>query len=291
MTDYNKELLIALREKIKLGSKTFQMLLTAFGSLEAIVSADIERLALFPRISKKRAESIVNVERHLPGIRDDLEMYSESDIKLMTILDDDYPLILKETGDPPFILYYKGHFPLKSAQFIGFVGTTRATAEGIALAVDFACALSEKGAVIVSGLARGIDTAAHMGAIKAEGQSYAVLGCGLNNIYPPENKRLADELREKGAVISEYPPDSKVTTGRLISRNRIIVGLSHSLVIGELDNNSKGTIDTAERAKNLGKLLFAIGNQAIPIDPGLIKHGAIPLNDISRIDLIVDHSF
>jgi len=291
MADYNKELLIALREKARLGPKTFQLLLTAFGSLEEIVAADVDQLASFPRISYKKAEAIVTVERHLQGIQDDLEMYRQSDIEALTIFDDNYPATLKETNDPPFVLYYKGNFPLDAVQFIAVVGASGASAEGIEVTVDYSMALAEKGAVIVSGLARGIDTAAHLGAIKADGRSYAVLGCGINNIYPPENKRLAEELLEKGAIISEYPPDSRVTTGRLISRNRIIVGLSHSVVIGEVDKGSGGTLDTAVCAKNLGKLLFAIGSKTDSIDPGLIEYGAIPLDDISKVDLITDHSF
>lgn len=291
MADYNKELLIALREKAKLGPKTFQMLLTAFGSLEAIVAVEVDQLASFPRISHAKAEAIIAVERHLQGIRDDLEMYLQSGIEVLTIFDENYPTILRETSDPPFVLYYKGNFPLEAEQFIAMVGATNASTEGIEVAVNYSTALAEKGAVIVSGLARGIDTAAHLGAIKAEGQSYGVLGCGLNNIYPPENKKLAEELMEKGAIISEYPPDSRVTTGRLISRNRIIVGLSHSVVIGEVDKTTRGTLDTVVCAKNSGKILFAIGSETYPIDPGLVKYGAIPLEDISKVDLITDHSF
>ncbi len=290
MNNYNKELLIALREKAKLGSKTFQMLLSHFQSLENIVGAEISQLTQFPRITEKRAKAIREVERYLPAIERNLSHYLESGIHTITIFDDEYPQMLKQINDPPFVLYYKGNFPLESTQYVAIVGTTQASAEGIEIAVDFAHALSKRGAVIVSGLARGIDTAAHIGAIKAEGESFAILGCGFNNIYPPENRRLSEELLEKGALISEYPPNSKVTTGRLLSRNRIIVGISHSVVVGELDKKSRGSINAAERAMMQGKLLFAIGRKDLPIDPGLIEFGAIPLDDISMADLISDHS-
>jgi len=149
--------------------------------------------------------------------------------------------------------------------------------------VGYASELAKKGAVIVSGLARGIDSAAHLGAINAKGKSYAVLGCGLASVYPPENKALAEEIIKNGALISEYSPYTKVSTERLISRNRIIVGLSHSVVIGELDKKSRGTIDSAERTKDQGKLLFAIGDDRYPVDPGLIKYGAIPVEDMRRL--------
>ncbi len=290
MSEYNKELLIALREKAKLGSKTFQMLLSHFQSLENIVDADIAHLAEFPRISKKKAAVIHEIERHLDGIRQDLESYREDGIETVTIMDDHYPDLLRQINNPPFVLYHKGHFPAEDEQTIAIVGTTQATTEGIEIAVAFSSTLADTGSVIVSGLARGIDTAAHMGAIKAEGKSYAVLGCGINRIYPPENKRLSEELLENGALISEYPPNTKVTTGRLISRNRIIVGLAQSVVIGELDKKSRGTINAAERARELGKLLFAIGREDLPVDPGLVEYGAIPLEDINKAEMISDHS-
>jgi DNA processing protein len=290
MSEYNKELLIALREKAKLGSKTFQMLLSHFQSLENIVDADIAHLVEFPRISEKKAAVIHEIERHVDGIRADLESYREDGIETLTILDEDYPKLLRQINNPPFVLYYKGHFPTEDEQTIAIVGTTQASAEGIEIAVAFSNALADTGSVIVSGLARGIDTAAHVGAIKAEGKSYAVLGCGINHIYPPENKKLSEELLEKGALISEYPPNTKVTTGRLISRNRIIVGLAQSVVIGELDKKSRGTINAAERARELGKLLFAIGRADLPVDPGLVEYGAIPLEDINKAEMISDHS-
>jgi len=290
MSEYNKELLIALREKAKLGSKTLQMLLSHFQSLENIVSADIEELTEFPRISEKKAAVIHEIERHLDGIKQDLELYRREGIETLTIFDDNYPELLRQINSPPFVLYWKGNFPVEDEQTIAVVGTTQASAEGIEIAVDFSNALAEKGAVIVSGLARGIDTASHIGAIKAEGRTYAVLGCGFNHIYPPENKKLSEEILEKGALISEYSPDTRVTTGRLISRNRIIVGLAQSVVVGELDKKSRGTINAAERARELGKLLFAIGRKDLPVDQGLIDYGAIPLEDISKAELISDHS-
>jgi DNA processing protein len=291
MTDYNRELLIGLREKAKLGSKTLQLLLTTFGSIEDIIGADIDQLICLPRMTVEKAEAIISVENYLDGIIGDLEMYRQSGIETMTIFDDNYPHLLKELADPPFVLYYKGNFPLDEKLYIAMIGTTKASNEGIRVSVAYASELVKKGAVIVSGLARGIDSAAHMGAIKANGKTYAVLGCGLANIYPSDNKLLSEEIIKNGALISEYPPYSKVSTGKLISRNRIIVGLSHSVVIGELDKKSRGTIDAADRAKDMGKLLFAIGDEQYPVDPGLIDYGAIPLEDMNKADLIVDHSF
>ena len=288
--DYNKELLIALREKARLGSKTFQMLLSQFGSLEGIVDASIEALTDIPLITEEKAKLIKDIDFELKGINADLEMYSEKGIKVWTIFDDGYPELLRYLSDPPFVLYTKGNFPLDNKTYIAMVGTTKASAESLELAVNYAIRFSAKGAVIVSGLARGIDTAAHLGAIKSEGPSYAVLGCGFDNIYPEENETLSRELQEKGALITEYPPDTKVSTGRLISRNRIIVGLSQTVIVGEVDKKSRGSIDAAERAADNGKLLFAIGDKLIPVDPGLIEFGAIPLDSYDMVDLVFDHS-
>jgi len=285
-------LLIILREQAGLGSRTMQMLLSRFGSLENLISADLGELLELPRITEKKAHAIRNAGQAIGDTHSILQRYSAMGIRVLTILDDDYPQLLREMADSPFVLYYRGHFPLENQRpFIAVVGTTRASAAGIANAVAFARALSVKGAVIVSGLARGIDTAAHIGAIKSEGQTYAVLGCGFNHIYPPENKRLAEEILEKGALISEYPPETQVTTGRLLSRNRIIVGLSHSVVVGEIDKRSRGTLNAVERGKRLGKILFAIGSIESPINPGLVRYGAIPLEDVNQAGMITDHSF
>ncbi|MBD3382706.1 MAG: hypothetical protein GF404_10990 [candidate division Zixibacteria bacterium] len=291
MTDYQREILVGLTENAGLDSRQVQMLLARFKTLEDLLAADHYQLTELHGIDEDIAHTITSLEHSLENIRDQLHDYTESGIHTMTILDPDYPDLLRETSDPPFVLYYRGNFPLQSETFIAFAGSSHATAEGLAISVNYGKALADTGAVIVSGLSRGVDTSAHLGAIKADGRSYAVLGCGFNHIYPSENERLAEELLEKGALISEYPPDTEADDHRLLMRNRIIVGLSHSLVLGEIDRNSKGTIDTAERAKNLGKLTFAIGDKDTPIDPGLVEYGAIPIEDISQADMIARHSF
>jgi len=130
MTDYNRELLIGLHEKVELDSKTLQLLLTHFGSIEDIIGADIGQLTELPVITDEKAEAIISIENYLDGIIDDLEMYRQSGIEVMTIFDDNYPELLRELSDPPFVLYYKGKFPLDEKLFIAMVGTTDASMRG-----------------------------------------------------------------------------------------------------------------------------------------------------------------
>lgn len=208
-------------------------------------------------------------------------------IKWLTIFDENYPKLLKEIYDPPVVLYYKGEILKDDENAIGVVGTRKMTGYGKAVTKQFVEDLVRGGLTIVSGLARGVDSCAHQAAIECGGRTIAVLGGGLNNIYPSENKNLALEIiNGHGAVISEYPPDDPSLPGNFPSRNRIISGLSQAILVTEAAEDS-GSLITAKLAVEQGKEVFAVPGPITsslskgPID--LIKMGAKAAFDASEI--------
>jgi len=142
---------------------------------------------------------------------------------------------------------------------------------------------------VVSGLAEGIDAAAHLGALNQGGKTYAVLGSGLNKIYPSENTRLAKEISENGALITEYNLDVPVKVGQLMARNRIVVGLSQAIIVVEMDEKSVGTMGAAEIACKQGKPLFVMRKEGSQKVEELIAEGAVALQGVEDLDLVVDY--
>jgi DNA processing protein len=285
--DYRKYV-IALREVAGVGPKTFQQLLLAFGSPENVYKKSIEEIAELPRIGLKKAEEIFSSQEELQKIEDHILYLEKKDIKISTILDEDYPEILKKIDDPPPLLYSKGEFPLEKDLFIAVVGTHNATEEGKKEAVLLSKAVAERGGVVVSGLAKGIDKAAHMGALMGEGKTYAVLGSGLDNIYPEENLTLAEEIIQNGALLTEFPLNSPVTVGQLMSRNRVVVGLSHAVIVVETQK-TQGAMDAAKKASNLGKPLFVVKRGDEDSLKQLTSLGAFPIEGENDLDLVLKY--
>ncbi len=280
---------IALREKARLGPKTFQQLLLSFGSPENVYQASVEELSSFPRINPEKAEKILESKELLPEIGEHLLYLEEQGIGILTILDGDYPQLLKQIDDPPPLLYFRGEFPIQSIQSIAVVGTHNATAAGIEKAVQIGKALAKRKVVVVSGLARGIDTAAHIGAVKGGGKTYAIFGAGLNNIYPSESVPLAEQISKSGALITEYDLNVPVKVGRLMARNRIVVGLSQAVIVVEIDEKSPGTMDAASLAIKQGKPLFVMRKEGSRKVDELVAGGAVLLEGVERLDLVTDY--
>lgn len=177
-------------------------------------------------------------------------------IRIVTISDDEYPELLKEIYDPPLALYIKGRLDFDAG--IGVVGSRRASLYGLTCARNFGRELSLRGMAIISGFARGVDTSAHRGAIDAGGKTFAVLGSGLNRIYPAENENLIPKILEyKGGIISEYPLDTGPLPHNFPRRNRIISGLSSGVLVVEAAKNS-GALITADCALEQGREVFAL---------------------------------
>lgn len=202
---------------------------------------------------------------------------AECGVKWVTVFDDNYPKLLSQIYDPPVVVYYKGKLePDKKA--IGVVGTRKITGYGKVVTEQFTKGLVGAGLTIVSGLARGVDSQAHLTAVAEEGQTIAVLGGGLNNIFPPENRGLAAKIAGGfGAVISEFPPDYPSLPGNFPARNRIISGLSLGVLVIEAAEDS-GSLITARFALEQGREVFAVPGpvtSSLSKGPvGLIKDGA-----------------
>lgn len=237
-------------------------------------------------IPQNVAELLVQTRQKL-----DLETYADSiqksGIKWLTIYDESYPRLLKEIYDPPIVLYYKGEIKPQDENAIGVVGTRKITGYGRAVTKQFVQDLVSAGLTIVSGLARGVDGMAHQTAIENRGRTLAVLGGGLNNIFPPENRDLARKISEGfGAVMSEFPPSYPSLPGNFPSRNRIIAGLSKAILVTEAASDS-GSLITARLAVEGGKEVFAVPGPVTsslsrgPID--LIKTGAKAVFDAGEI--------
>lgn len=201
----------------------------------------------------------------------------KKDISILTIEDPDYPELLKEIYDPPLLIYYQGDVGALNTKSLAIVGSRRHTLYGKEIARKFAAQLCGFDVIIVSGMARGIDTWAHEGALEAGGKTVAVLGCGLDICYPPENRDLKERIREKGIIISEFPPGTSPMAQNFPRRNRIISGLSLGTLVVEAGEKS-GALITAEFALEQGREVFAIpGSVSSPYSKGchrLIKEGA-----------------
>lgn len=196
-------------------------------------------------------------------------------VRLLSFWDTDYPPLLRQIHDPPALLYLRGSLPPNDC--FAIVGSRRSTSGGLQLTHELAKALATHDICIVSGLARGIDSAAHRGAIEAQGRTIAVLGCGIDRIYPPENSKLFHEVLRENAIISEYPPGTPPLAGHFPGRNRIISGLSRGVLIVEAAEGS-GSLITGDFALEQGRELFASpGAVQNPTSKGanrLLKEGA-----------------
>ncbi len=250
-------------------------LLSAFEDIDQIFRADAERLREIPYLQDNDVERILS-KRTLEALDQELELITKENIDCLDIFDQDYPSLLKEIENPPIVLYLKGDRKVLGKFLFAIVGSRKPTSYGISIAGDFSDKLSKKGIVIVSGLARGIDTIAHQEAIKTGG-TIAVLGSGLLNIYPRENKNLACEIASSGAVVSEYPLLTSPSRENFPRRNRIVSGMSKGVLVVEATSRS-GALITAHSACEQNREVFAIpGSINSPLSKGthiLIKEGA-----------------
>lgn len=213
-------------------------------------------------------------------------------IGVITINDKDYPSLLKQIPDPPVVLYFLGNKACLKDCF-AMVGSRKATTYGKSCAIKIASLLAEQDIVIVSGLAKGIDTYAHKGALEAKGKTVAVLGSGVNVVYPYENRKLYSDIIDHGAVISEYPPDTNPLPYYFPLRNRIVSGLSKGILVIEAGEKS-GTLITVDYALAQGRDVFSLpGNITSTQSAGtnlLIYHGATPAIDITDMINLVRSS-
>lgn len=258
------------------GPVRFNLLLKYFGNVESILSASVKELLKVKGIGKKTAETIVEKIYDVP-VDKELRKVEKIGAKIITIEDEEYPQNLRTTWAPPPVIYVKGKLIPEDKLSISIVGTRSATSYGKRTAERLAMELARYGLTVVSGLARGIDTYAHWGAIKGNGRTLGVLGCGIDIIYPPENKNLFEKIVHHGALISEFPMGTLPERFNFPRRNRIISGLTLGTLVIEASMRS-GALITANYAVEQGREVFAIpGNLENRLNKGsheLIKQGA-----------------
>jgi len=241
-----------------LGNKSITHLVKIFGSAKAVWFADVADLVK-TGIRKNSLEAFMNFRSKHPDAPEKLVAYCDRQkIGVCSINDDDYPPLLKEIDSPPMSFYYRGQLE-PFAQRIAVVGSRKNTPYGQSVALDLGEQLAAAGLTVVSGAARGIDTFAHRGALKI-GRTVAVLGCGINIIFPRENKKLLEQIAESGVVLSEFPPQLPPNQGTFPTRNRIIAGLSRGVIIVEAGQKS-GALITSTYAGEYGRDVFAIPGQ------------------------------
>ena len=265
---------IALNSCVCECPRAARIVLRAFPSVEEVFGADEERLTALG-LREDIAGKIVT-KGVLDEAKKELERLEKRAYTLMTFEDGDYPVLLKEIFDPPLVLYVAGRAEVLKGPAVSIVGTRKPTPYGRAVAGKLAGDLASRGIVIVSGLARGIDACAHSGAVK-EGRSVAVMGSGLDVVYPGENRGLAAKVREQGAVVTEYPLDAPPLGYHFPLRNRIISGLGLGLVVVEATRRS-GSLITARLALDENREVMAVpGNVTSDLSLGtnwLIQTGA-----------------
>jgi len=240
----------------QLGGVALQGLLGAFGSAVKAWQATPQALQAVPGISRGMAQAIRRFSR-AHAVRQDQERVARAGVRVIVWGDPEYPTRLQQIPSTPPVLYLRGTLERDDETAIAIVGARHATAYGEDLAGELAAELARRGLTIVSGLARGIDAAAHHGAAAAGGRTLAVLGSGLDQIYPPEHKGLADEVAAHGALVSEFPLGTPPLRLHFPRRNRIISGLSLGVIVVEAGVGS-GALITAHHALEQGREVFAV---------------------------------
>lgn len=239
-----------------IGPIALKRLLQYFGSDPSkIFEASQAELMKVEGIGKNLSEIIVCWQNYF-NLEKELEYLSKYNAHFVSCKSEDYPPLLKEIYDPPIGLYFLGDYRPQS-KTIAIVGSRRSTLYGLKIAKELAMELARLDFCIVSGMARGADSAAHEGALSVDGKTIAVLGCGPNIIYPPENKDLYNRIKEFGAVVSEFPFGKQADKTTFPQRNRIVSGISEAIIVIETSNHG-GSMITARMAGEQGRHVFAV---------------------------------
>lgn len=267
-----------------IGAVRFRAVLQAFGNAETAwhAPASAYRELGFP----SRVIEQLEATRKSSALDRMIEQIERKGITVLTWDDADYPRRLLEIANPPPVLYIKGTLTEEDEWAAAVVGTRRVTAYGKEVTRKISHALARNNITVISGMARGVDADAHRAALDAGGRTLAILGCGVDVIYPPENRKLAENILQHGALISDYPPGTPPDGGNFPPRNRIISGMSRLVVVVEAGRKS-GALITARYAAEQGRDVFAVpGNIFAPQSKGtnmLIQQGARPLLQIDDV--------
>jgi DNA processing protein len=272
----DKEALIALNMIPHIGPIRLRNLQDRLGSPSSILSTTKDQLLRVAGIGEAAADAIVNWESGI-DLSGELQRIRDYGCEVVTWTDADYPPLLKQIYDPPIVLYVKGKLTPRDKNSVAIVGSRQTTHYGINVARRLSYQLAYMGVTVVSGGARGIDTAAHQGALNGQGRTIAVLGTGINIVFPSENAALFEKIIENGAIITQFPFNRPADKQSFPIRNRIVAGMTLGTVVVEA-NLSSGALITANFATEAGRQVFAVpGSIDSPRSKGchdLIKKGA-----------------
>jgi len=267
------------------GPSTFAKFIKHFGSVDRALGASVSELAKINGVGFKIAERIAATRAKF-DVTAELELAQKLDVWIISLDDKRYPPILKQIYDPPPVLYIRGSLTRQDNLCISIVGSRYCSLYGQEQSSRLAHFLSSAGFTICSGMARGIDTAAHQGALSAGGRTIAVQGCGLANIFPPENKKLFELIAESGACISELPLQYEPLSENFPPRNRIIAGLSLGTIVVEAGLNSGALISARAALENNREVMAVPGKIDSPLSKGahqLIKQGAKLIESVEDV--------
>ncbi len=268
----------------KVGPQISSVLREHFGSATAVIDAPPSELRRVPGVGPSLAMEIAKAGQSI-DVDVEIQRCAQHQIEIIPFGDDRYPRNLLEIPDPPQILYVQGDLLPTDMLSIAIVGTRHATHYGRKVASRLASALTRAGLTVVSGMARGIDAAAHHGALEANGRTLAVLPAGLTNIYPSEHKELAFDISHSGALISESPSHAPISRGTFPRRNRIVTGLSLGVIVIEAADRS-GALISARHAAEQGREVFAVPG---PIDSRVSRGCHQLIRDGAKLVENVDH--
>lgn len=276
---------MALNSVKGVGPKTIRKLISRFGSIDKIFSAPIIEIARMVKLNLTLAQEIADAKEKLDFFEKLILQLSKTGIQVLCPDNLDYPFLLKGIDNFPPILYKIGAGTLKYDPAIAIVGTRTPTFNGIYAAEKISQWLVNKGFTIVSGLAIGIDTAAHKGALKAGGKTIAVLGSGLKMIYPHKNIKLADDICKTGAIFSEREPNELVSSGGLIQRNRIISGICSGIIL--IEPGKSGALNAAYWASRQKRQIFVYNPKKTDLLPETLSQIAFSVN-LKELDNITE---
>jgi len=280
-----EEAYLVLNAVPDLGPVRTQKITGYFGSAQDVLKASLSELSSIESIGKKIAGNICSWHKYF-DLKKECALIKKYNVKILTINQPEYPVLLKHIYDPPVVLYVRGSIIPQDRYALAIVGSRRASYYGISTARRIAQQVGSRGLTVISGLARGVDTASHKGALSGKGRTIAVFGCGIDRIYPSENKKLIEEIISNGAVITEFPFGTIPYKQNFPKRNRIISGLSIGVIVIEAGKYS-GSLITARLAAEQGRQVFSVPGRIDAVTSQgtnvLIKEGARPLLQLEDI--------
>lgn len=258
-----------------IGIRKIQRLLQQVGSARELYYMEEKQLKCLSGLDEKDVSRILESKKR--QTERDFELLQKKQIRFVSVEDADYPKRLKNIADPPYGIYVKGELPPEQQKTVAVVGARRCSEYGYIMAKKLSSQIALHGGWVISGLAKGIDTAGHRGVLEVGGKTAAVLGSGIDVCYPQENWEVYEQIARKGCLISEYPPKTQPIPGFFPARNRIIAGLCDTLVVVEAKERS-GSLITADCALEQGKDVYAVpGRMDDALSAGcnaLIRQGA-----------------